>query len=37
MTKVTKLPKVPKIENVLSVQNFLYNFSHFRSLATLGT
>ncbi len=31
MTKVTKLPKVPKIGNVLGVQNFLYNFSHFRA------
>ena len=32
VTKVTKLPKVPRIQNVLGVQNFLYNFCHFRHL-----
>lgn len=31
------MPKVPKIENVLGVENFLCNLSHFRSLITLDT
>ena len=29
---MTQVTKVPKIENVLVVFDFLYNFSHFRSL-----
>jgi len=32
-----EVTKVPKVEIALDVQDFLYNFSHFRSLIILDT